>query len=88
MLKFHHITAFMKMHANFQKIFLIRVFWFEYMFPIKYKIHILNLMLLPKNSVPFEGLLTTVMFHICKVGLCFYRFANGYFETLLFYPIL
>ena len=46
----------MKMHANFQKIFLIRVFWFEYIFPIKYKIRILDLMLMPKNSVPFEGL--------------------------------
>ena len=57
MLKFHPITAFMKMHANFQKIFSIRVFWFRYIFPIKYKIPILDLMLLPKkNSVPFEGL--------------------------------
>ena len=56
MLKIHPITAFMKMHADFQKIFLIRVFWFKYIFPIKYKIHILDLMLLPKNSVPFEGL--------------------------------
>ena len=44
------------MHANFQKLFLIRVFWFKYIFPIKYKIRILDLMLLPKNSVPFEGL--------------------------------
>ena len=26
------------------------------MFPIKYKIRILDLILLPKNSVPFEGL--------------------------------
>ena len=25
------------------------------MFPIKFKIHILDLMLLPKDSVPFEG---------------------------------
>ena len=39
-----------------KKIFLIRVFWFKYMFPIKYKIRILDLILLPKNSVPFEGL--------------------------------
>ena len=30
-------------------------FWFKYIFPIKFKIHILNLTLLPKNSVPFEG---------------------------------
>ena len=56
MLKFHPITAFVKMHANFQKIFLIRVFWIKYIFLIKYKIRILDLMLLPKNSVPFEGL--------------------------------
>ena len=56
MLKFHPITAFIKMHANFQKKFLIRVFRFKYIFPIKYKIHILDLMFLPKNSVPFEGL--------------------------------
>ena len=56
MLKFHPYTAFMKMHANFQKIFLIRIFWFKYIFPIKYKIRILDLVLLPKNSVPFEGL--------------------------------
>ena len=44
MLKFHPITAFMKMHANFKKMFLIRV-------PIKFKIRILDLMLLSKNSV-------------------------------------
>ena len=44
------------MHANLQKIFMIRVFWFKYIFPIKYKICTLDLMLLPKNSVPFEGL--------------------------------
>ena len=56
MLKFHPITAFMKMHANFQKIFLIRVFWCTYIFPFEYKIRILDLMLLLKNSVPFEGL--------------------------------
>ena len=56
MLKFHPITAFIKMHANFQKIFLIRAFWFRYIFPIKYKIRIIDLMLLPKSSVPFEGL--------------------------------
>ena len=55
MLKFHPITAFMKMHANFQKIFLVRAFCFNFIFQIKYKIRILDLMLLPKNSVPFEG---------------------------------
>ena len=55
MLKCHPITAFMKTHAN-QKIFLIRVFWFKYIFPIKFKICISDLMLLPKRSIPFEGL--------------------------------
>ena len=49
------ITAFMKTHANINKIFLIRVFWFKYIFPIKFKIRILDLMLLLENSVPFEG---------------------------------
>ena len=34
---------------------MIRVFWFKYIFPIKFKIRILDLMLMPKNSVPFEG---------------------------------
>ena len=56
MLKFHPITAFMKMHANFKKKFLIRVFWFKYIFPIKYRIRILDLMLLPKHSVPLKRL--------------------------------
>ena len=30
-------------------------FLFRYIFPIKFKIRILDLMLLLKNSVPFEG---------------------------------
>ena len=55
MLKCHPITAFMKMHAKLKKIFWIRVLWFKYIFPIKFKIRILDLMLLLKNSVPFEG---------------------------------
>ena len=54
----------MKMHASFQNIFLIRVFWFKYIFPIKYKIRILDLMLLPKNSVPFEGLYYSSIGHL------------------------
>ena len=70
MLKFHIITAFMKMHANFQKIFLIKVFWFKYIFPTKYKIRILDLMLLPKNSVPFEGLFYS------SAGLRYFSFAQ------------
>ena len=38
------------------KIFLFRVFALKCIFQIKFKIPILELMLLPKNSVPFEGL--------------------------------
>ena len=41
--------------CKLQKIFLIRVFWLKFTFPIKFIIRILDLMLLPKNSVPFEG---------------------------------
>ena len=37
MLKFHPITAFMKMHANFQKIFLIRVFGLNIYFQLNIK---------------------------------------------------
>ena len=47
MLKCHPITAFMKTHANFKKKFPIRVFGFKYIFPIKFKNRILDLMLLP-----------------------------------------
>ena len=32
------------------------VFWLKYIFRIKFNIPILHLMLLPKNSVPFEEL--------------------------------
>ena len=39
---------------QYQKMFLIRVFWFELIFPIKFKIRIFNLMLLLKNSIPFK----------------------------------
>ena len=53
---FHPITAFMKTYTNFKKIILVRVFWLKYIFRILYKIPILDLMLLPKNSVPFVGL--------------------------------
>ena len=56
MLKKHPITSLMKTHANLKKIILIRVFWFKYIFPIKFKILILDLIVLQKNSVPFEGL--------------------------------
>ena len=56
MLKFHPIIAFMEMQAKLKKKNLIRFFLFKNIFPIKYKIHILDLKLLPKNSVSFEGL--------------------------------
>ena len=55
-LKFHPIPAFMKTYTNFKKIFLVRVFLLEDIFRIEFKIPILDLMLLPKNSVPVEGL--------------------------------
>ena len=56
MLKLHPIPAFKKTYTNFKKIFLVRVFWLNNIFRIKFKIPILDLRLLPKNSVPFEGL--------------------------------
>ena len=56
MLKFHPIPALMKTYSNFKKLFLVRFFWIKYIFRIKYRIPILDLVLLPKNSVPFEGL--------------------------------
>ena len=46
----------MKTYTKFKKIFLVRVFWLKYIFQIKFKIPILDLMLLQKNSVPFEWL--------------------------------
>ena len=69
MLKCHPITAFMKTHANFKKIFLIRVFWFKYIFPIKLKIRTLDLMLLLKNSVPFEGIYYSMPRHTKYIGV-------------------
>ena len=47
----------MKTYTNFKKTFFWLVFfWLKYIFRIKFKIPILDLMLLPKNCVPFEGL--------------------------------
>ena len=43
-------------YTNLKQIFLVRVYWFKYIFRIKFKFPILDLMLLPKTSVPFEGL--------------------------------
>ena len=58
MLRFHHITAFMKRYnvCKLQKVFLVRVFWLKHIFQIKFKIPILDLIVLPKISVPYEGL--------------------------------
>ena len=69
MLKFHLIPAFMKTYTNFKKIFLVRVFWLKYIFRIKLKIPILELILLPKNSVPFEGLYSSSVIFLLVVLL-------------------
>ena len=73
MLKSHPIPAFMKTYTNFKKIFLVRVFCLKYIFRIEFEIPILDLMLLPKNSVPFEGLYTSnavrVMEASCMIRL-------------------
>ena len=66
MLKLHHIPAFMKTYTNFQKK-LVRVFWLKYIFRIKLKIPILDLMILPKDSVPFEGLYSSNPFTFCNL---------------------
>ena len=55
MLKLHPIPAFMKTYTNFKKYFWLGLFWLKYIFRIKFKIPILDLMILQKNSVPFEG---------------------------------
>ena len=52
--QFHPITAFVIMYANFKNIFLISVFWFKYIFPIKFQIPIFDKLLFKKNSVSFE----------------------------------
>ena len=45
----------MKTHANLKKYFCLGLFWFKYIFAIKFKIRILDLILCRKNSVSFEG---------------------------------
>ena len=62
-----------------QKIFLVRGFWLKYIFRIKFKIPILDLMLLPNNSVPFEGLYSSNCFLnlLVKIQIeATYRFPN------------
>ena len=60
MLKFHPIPAFMKTYTNFKKYFWLGFFFLlKYIFRTKFKIPILDLMLLSKDSVPFEGLYTS-----------------------------
>ena len=56
MLKFHPITAFMKTYTNFKKYFLLGFFGLNLFFLVTFKVLILDLMLLLKNSVPFQGL--------------------------------
>ena len=62
MYKIHPIPANLKKYTNFKKIFFVRIFLLKYIFRIKFKIPILDLMLLPKNSVPFEGLYSSKNF--------------------------
>ena len=67
-----------------QKIFLVRFFWLQYIFRIKFKIPILDLKLLPKNCVPFEGLYSSTQKH-SKQRKCFvyitYRLLKQYGES-------
>ena len=46
----------MKRIQTSKKYFWFGSFWLKYIFRIKFKIPILDLMLLPKSSIPFEGL--------------------------------
>ena len=55
MLKFHPIPAFMKTYTIFKKIFLARVFCLKFIFRIKFKIPILDLMLLQKKLFHLKG---------------------------------
>ena len=55
MLNFHPIPAFMKTYKKLQKIFFVRVFWLKYILRIKFKIPILDLMLLPKTVFHLKG---------------------------------
>ena len=82
MLKFHPIPAFMKTYTNFKKIFLVRVFWLKYIFRIKFKILILDLMLLPKTVFHLKGY-TPIMFstHCCYCYCILFQFLVLIFET-------
>ena len=55
--------SIMRTHANFN-IFLIMVFWFKYIISFHFKIRILDLILLRKNSIPFEGLYYSSFVHV------------------------
>ena len=55
MLKFHPIPEFMKTYTNFKKNLWLTVFWLKYNFRIKFKIPILDLMLLPKTVFHLKG---------------------------------
>ena len=43
-----------------QKIFLVRIYWLKYIFRIKLKFRILDLMLLPKASFHLKGYTTLI----------------------------
>ena len=59
----------MKTYTNFKKIFLVRVFFLlKYIFRIKFKIPILDLMLLPKTVFHLNGY-TPVLLHISMHNL-------------------
>ena len=57
----------MKTYTNFKEIFLVRVFWLKFIFRITFKIPILDLMLLAKDSAPFEGLYSSSIATKCLV---------------------
>ena len=79
MLKFHPIPAFMKTFTNFKKYFWLGYFWLKYIFRIKFKFPILDLMLLSKNSVPFEGLYSSNISFLANGDFCcmMITFANS-----------
>ena len=58
----------MKTYTNFKKIILDRVFWLKYIFWLKFKVPILDLMLLPKAVYHLKGY-TTVGHTISDSGI-------------------
>ena len=54
----------MKTYTNFKKIFWVRVFCLKYIFRIKFKILILDLMLLPKTVFNLKGYTPAGQVHV------------------------